>query len=571
MSLTESDLFKHHIERIKGSTLKKFSIDDMARWISEKTFINGDSYSFTDHEYQIEVLKDGSREVVVRKCSQVGLSEISARMALALCAVTRGYTVAYTLPTAGFAATFMKTRVDPVIQGSPFLKDMLNGEVDNTEVKKLGDSFLYLRGAQSSNAPISVPVDHLVHDEVDFSDPEVLSQYQSRLTHSKYKRKTKLSTPTLPDRGIDYEFQRSRRKFNFVKCSCCGQYFLPDYFKHVRVPGFTGDMREITKANLHNFDYHNAYVECPHCNGKPSLQVEHREWVTENPDDNFVASGIQVSPFDAPNIITPAYLIESSTQYKRYVDFINFGLGLPTVDQDATLTAEEMDRCVRSELEELGGSYVMGVDMGMTCHIVVGKVRSDSSIRIVHVEQVPASRIRERYKALVVQWGVRLSCMDAFPYTETCMALQRDDSRLYGAVYTRQKGLDIFRVIDREENRGEGQSDLRQININRDRAFDSLMDFIRSGMLSKIPCELDEVWKAQLMDMRRIKDWDSQTQEIVNKWMKSEQGNDHFHHATAYMYIASMVLGVGRGSTVPLPLLSTFRLKPEAERPVERK
>jgi hypothetical protein len=164
-------------------------------------------------------------------------------MALALCGVIRGYTVAYTLPTAGFAATFMKTRVDPVIQNSPYLKDMLSGELDNTEVKKLGDSFLYLRGAQSSNAPISVPCDHLIHDEVDFSDPEVLSQYQSRLTHSKYKRKTKLSTPTLPDRGIDYEFQRSRRKFNFVKCSCCSQYFLPDYFKHVRVPGFTGDLR----------------------------------------------------------------------------------------------------------------------------------------------------------------------------------------------------------------------------------------------------------------------------------------------------------------------------------------
>ena len=28
-----------------------------------------------------------------------------------------GYTVAYTLPTAGFASTFMKTQVDPIIQG----------------------------------------------------------------------------------------------------------------------------------------------------------------------------------------------------------------------------------------------------------------------------------------------------------------------------------------------------------------------------------------------------------------------------------------------------------------------
>jgi len=41
--------------------------------------------------------------------------------------------------------------------------------------------------------------------------------------------------------------------------------------------------------------------------------------------------------------------------------------------------------------------------------------------------------------------------------------------------------------------------------------------------------------------------------------VKSEQGNDHFHHATLYMYIASMVLGVGRGSTVQLPMLAKFK------------
>lgn len=560
--ITAHPLFKHHLERLRSSTLNKFTMEDLARWISTNTFINGDPYSFVDHEYQLVILEDGSREVVIRKCSQVGISETSARMALALCGVIRGYTVAYTLPTAGFAATFMKTRVDPVIQNSPYLKDMLSGELDNTEVKKLGDSFLYLRGAQSSNAPISVPCDHLIHDEVDFSDPEVLSQYQSRLTHSKYKRKTKLSTPTLPDRGIDYEFQRSRRKFNFVKCSCCSQYFLPDYFAHVRVPGFTGDLRDITKANLHNVNYHDAYVECPHCGGKPSLQLEHREWVTENPSDNFVASGIQVSPFDAPNIITPAYLIEASTQYKRYVDFINFGLGLPTLDQDATLTAAELDLCIDADLEELGGGYVMGVDMGLLCHVVVGKVRPDSTIRIMHLEQVPVSKIRARYNELRVMWKPRITVMDSQPYTETVLALQEKDSRLYGAVYVRQKGLNLFKVIDREEDKDEGEHDLRQININRDKAFDSLMDFIRSGMLSKRSCELNDVWKAQLTDMRRIKDWDTQTQEIVYRWVKSEQGNDHFHHGTLYMYVASMVLGVARGSTVRLPLATSFKVAP---------
>jgi len=159
-------------------------------------------------------------------------------------------------------------------------------------------------------------------------------------------------------------------------------------------------------------------------------------------------------------------------------------------------------------------------------------------------------------------WKPRITVMDSQPYTETVLALQEKDSRLYGAVYVRQKGLNLFKVIDREEDKDEGEHDLRQININRDKAFDSLMDFIRSGMLSKRSCELNDVWKAQLTDMRRIKDWDTQTQEIVYRWVKSEQGNDHFHHGTLYMYVASMVLGVARGSTVRLPLATSFKMAP---------
>lgn len=558
----KTSVFKSHVERLKASTLNKFTMASIPDWIEKHTFIDGENYSYKDHEYQKAILSDTSREIVVRKCSQVGLSETSARMALALCAVTRGYTVAYTLPTAGFASTFMKTRIDPIIQGSPHLKELLQGELDNTEVKKIGDSFLYLRGAASSNAPISIPCSHLIHDELDFSDPEVISQYQSRLTHSKYKRKTKLSTPTLPDRAIDFEFQRSRRKFNHVKCSCCGHWFVPDYFEHVKVPGFTGDLRELNKANLHRFAYADAHMECPRCGGRPSLLPEFREWVCENPNDNYVASGFQVSPFDAPNIITPGFLVEASTQYKRYVDFINFGLGLPTLDQDATLTLDELSSCIGSELDEFSGATVMGVDMGMICHVVVGRVRWDGSIRIVHIEKVPASQIRERYGELRRQWAPRITCMDAFPYTETTMSLQTTDPSLYGAVYTRSRGLDLFRVLDREEDRDEGKRDLRQININRDKAFDALMDFIRSGQLSKRACELDGEWQTQLTDMRRIKDWDSQTKELVFKWVKSEQGEDHFHHATLYMFIASMVLGIGRGSTVKMPLLGSFKHKP---------
>jgi hypothetical protein len=77
----------------------------------------------------------------------------------------QGFHVIYTLPTAGFAAILAKTRVNPVIHDSPYLREASNG-TDSIEVKQFGNSFLYLKGAASTNAPISTPTDMLIHDEV---------------------------------------------------------------------------------------------------------------------------------------------------------------------------------------------------------------------------------------------------------------------------------------------------------------------------------------------------------------------------------------------------------------------
>ena len=71
----------------------------------------------------------------------------------------------------------MKTRFDPVIADSPELRAKLDAEVDNTGLKRIGGSFLYIRGTFSKNAAISVPADILIHDEVDFSNQEVMMHW----------------------------------------------------------------------------------------------------------------------------------------------------------------------------------------------------------------------------------------------------------------------------------------------------------------------------------------------------------------------------------------------------------
>jgi len=553
--------FEEHMSRLKTGVNKARSLNEVSRWISDNTFLAGKKYTYKGHEYQPFILDAAEPEWVIKKCSQVGITEMSIRMALALCSMIRGFTIAYTLPTSKFAGTIMKTRVDPVITSSTPLRNAVS-DIDNTEVKQLGDSFLYMKGCASNNAAISVPCDMRLHDEVDFSDPIVLSQYQSRMTHSPYKFKGQLSTPTLPQRGIDLAFANSRRHFNFVKCEHCNHHFVPDYYTHVRIPGFNDDLRNINKRNLHTVAYKEAFVECPRCGKAPSLLPEHREWVRENPDDHFVAFGVQVSPFDAPTLITPGYLVESSTQYQKAADFVNFGLGQAFEDEESTLVKDELNALITSNFNlDSGYSYVMGVDLGTTCWICIGAVHYDGSIRIVHTEGVHVSDLRTRYLELRVQYRVRLSVMDSAPFLETVLGLQKQDPNLYGAVYVEKRGVEIFNVVDREGDKSEGKQELRQVNISRNKAFDSLMEFIRQGQMSKRPDENDEAWVNHLTDMRRLKDWDAKAQEMMYRWVKSSEGDDHLHHATLYMYVASMIIGVSRGNVSPLPAISTFKVE----------
>src|SRR5574337_474797 len=167
-----TSLFSAHLDRLKAGASQAGALDATSQWISKNTFIGGRPYSYKNHEYQPKILDDKSKELVIQKCSQVGISELALRRSIAMCNLLRNFTIAYTLPTAHFAATVMKTRVNPIFLESLPLKGVVNGDIDNSEVKQfITGSFLYMKGAASSNAPISIPVDLLVHDELDFSDP----------------------------------------------------------------------------------------------------------------------------------------------------------------------------------------------------------------------------------------------------------------------------------------------------------------------------------------------------------------------------------------------------------------
>ena len=552
--------FTDHVKRLRTAVLKRHTAANIANYIEEETTIGMKAYSYKNHEYQIAVLSDMSKETNTQKCSQIGISEASSRKALGLVNVLQPYTVCYTLPTAKFAATYMKTRIDPIIQGSKTMRESLNSSSDNQEYKQFGDSFLYLKGAATSNAPISIPVDHLIHDEVDFSDQEVLGQYTSRLTHSTWKRVDRFSTPTLPNFGINKFFRESRRHYLMVKCHHCNFWFIPDYFKHVKIPGFSRDLDTVTKHTLAQVKWQEAYLQCPKCHGVPSLQWEHREWVCENPDENYVASGRQISPFDAPNIISCSDLIKASTGYSRAQDFVNFNLGLPAEDKESTLMAEDFEG--RFYNFETGSDwvYVMGIDVGNTYHFVVSGISGDGSMHVVHREQCPMGAARQRYEELRVKWRIVCAVIDSTPHSETVMALQALDVNLYASIYMRSKSLLTHNVVEKPEAAELGKKFVRQVNVNQSRAFDAYMLALRTGKIHILAGEDEALIIEHHTSMKRVNTYDSESGELGSSWQKTD-GNDHYHHAFNYCWIASQIRGVAT-TTIIIPTTRIFTFRP---------
>lgn len=558
------NIFDYHVQRLKTAVLDSHTAESVPEWICKHTRIAGQPFSFLQHEYQDKILRDTSREIAVQKCSQVGISELSVRRALALANIIEGYTIIYTLPTAHFAATFVRTRIDPVIDSSEFLKGTVHRTTDNAEVKRFGESFIYTKGSASNNAPISIPADELIHDELNFSDQDVISQYHSRLTHSRYRRKFKLSTPTLPGYGISEEFQNSRRHFNMVKCHHCNHWFVPDYYEHVKVPGYTGSLADITKSHLFTLNVREAYVVCPRCGKAPSLQVDQREWVCENPGENFVTAGYQVSPFDAPNIVSAQDLIVSSTNYAKRSDFDNYGLGKPSADKDSTILREDMEALFVQNTEVGGGMRVMGIDMGLVCHVMVGVVTPDVMI-VIHSEKVPLGKIRERRKELAQVYWPAVTVMDSQPYAETLLAVQQEDPNLYGAVYIRSRNIEMFTLKKEEEDQEVARLSVRQVNINRDKAFDGLMADIRARSIIILDNEHRDSIVAQCTDMKRVKEYTADN-ELVHVWRKSKQGDDHFHHTLLYTWVAARMRGASEARVPPPFYVAKFRVKDEKEK-----
>lgn len=539
-------MFNDHLQRLRDGVANTYDLTNLAPWIEKHTYLNGRKFSFKDHEFQRDILQDSAKTSIVIKCAQVGLSEVLYRYAVASCITQDDFTVIYTFPSATDAEVNNRTRIDPMIEGSPEVARMVNPNMNNSSVKQFGrNSFLFFKGTFSSTAGISTPCNSLIHDEFDKSDITTASVYVSRLQHKPHKLRRIFSTPTIDGYGVSKEAETARRYKHLARCDHCNHVFLPSYYDHVVVPGYDDSLESISKDNLHRLNWRGAYLACPSCGKDPNLHYERMEFVCENPSENHDANAWYVSPFSAHNIISIPYLVQTSTQYKRVSEFKNQALGLTAEDANDSITVADIDANLQLGLNS-SELHVMGADMGLICHICIGRVTQDGSLLVVHRARVHYTEFESKIRELAVAYRVIACVMDSLPYTDLVTRVSRAFPNWWGAIFTSSKTPYAFTTQTEEGDTSSGKMAMRLVKINRNVALDELLSIIKSRKLV-VQKEADhEDFKAHLMSLKRVQKF-NKDMELVYQWEKSGDENDHFHFALLYMKLAGDLRGVAGG------------------------
>jgi len=558
-------------DRITNALDKSNSLRGLSDWICKHTRLEGKNFSFKHHEYQPDIIDDPHSRKNIKKCSQVGLSELSVRLTLGFLGVSRSKRAIYTLPTSRFASKFSKDRFDPVIEESDFLSSLRVRSADSAEMKRLGSCTLYMNGTYGQGSAISVPAHMLVHDEIDFSDAAVIATYQSRLRHAEedeygFKGITyRFSTPTVKGFGISAAFERSTKKYYLVKCSACSDWSAPDFFRDVVLPGYDGDLSTFSNvdANNPNYKLDKAYLSCPKCGHDLSqdlLDPARREWVAMNPSAR--EGGWQVNPFDVPVYNSIPSLLLQAGDYKRIGDWWNFTLGQEYEDADNTFLSDpfEKGRVSTWTIPEVGANGTFaGLDVGKVSHLIIGK-EMNGKPEIIYAEKIKMTSdkaLAESVKERMDQYGVGLLVIDAMPDFTTALTLigMSRPKQVFANYYqqTAPKNKLTNFVIKEEES---------VISSYKTGVFDEFCKMHNSYQIAwpKHP-EIEEVGR-HMKNLKKIMNSQaSNLEEAQGIWIAT--GEDHYGHAANYAMIAyelmDQIIG-GGGFSMP-PMVSSIKMR----------
>lgn len=210
--------------------------------------------------WALAILDDMSREVVVKKARQMGVTEILGCVKMFWQASLAPMTIVYTLPKWGKAKEIADERIGVMgYSGSPkrFSEDMRSRLVDwETKLTKHvvpiyggGRSVILIVSSWNEDIGESTAADSVFFDEYDRMRPGVISAFGESLSSSRFGLKHIFSTPTFPNQGVDGKYNQSTKNRYMYRCRGCGHW---QYLTRNNVMQRSGPVSLIQRIESHD-------------------------------------------------------------------------------------------------------------------------------------------------------------------------------------------------------------------------------------------------------------------------------------------------------------------------------
>lgn len=514
-------------------TKERFSIDSLSMsytdWVCKNTTMKNRPFSLSGYEFQRQILDDMHPNLDVIKISQVGITEIEIRKALAFLVRNAGVSCIYSLPNEDMFTRISNARVKPIVDkdkvfNTPY--DKANRATRSMDIKQFGQSFLYMVAAIES-AATSIDADMVLNDEVDISDQASIALFNSRLQGSKYRISQRFSTPSFPAFGVDLNWQTSDQHHYMMKCGCCGNRCHPEFTKDfIHLPGVpeSMDLADVPQELQDDLDFANCYVKCNKCHKPLDLgNPEFREWVAKYPS-RVNSRGYRINPFVTDSLDIP-YIYTSMWRFTKLENrrgFFNTVLGLPYTDGSIQIPEDKIRACMTTNINmpDLSSfeNIFVGIDVGQTCHFTLGDERGN----IICVYQKHVDELVTHVEYLCKNYKIRAGAIDRHPYEPTAdEVFQVSGGKIVPTEYRGTK--DVHIVEDAYGNATHAQ-------VNRTWVLDQFASRIKKTEITISGYSYHkEIFIEHLRNMVR-----DETPEKPAEWKKLNP-SDHYFHSSALM------------------------------------
>lgn len=322
-----------------------------ALWVKKYRVKNevGMPIEFEKRKFLWDIYNDLSPHQVLLKPPQIGATVMNTIKSLYVAHKLKRQII-YTLPTQGDVQDMVGGSINRIIAQNPVLMGWVKDH-DTVEQKTVGDSMIFYRGTFTAKQAMMIPSGLNIHDEVDASDPQIITQYETRLQAQEDGGwRWYFSHPSLAGHGVDIYWQQSDKKEWFITCNKC---------KHEQTLSWPESVNQSTSEYC-----------CKACH--ESLSDESRINGIWRSTAKGEFSGYHISQLMLWNKSAKDIIKAFNDPLKDKQYFYNYVLGLPYVSSDDRIEPSVVLRNCVDQVNEQEGRIIIGLDTGHGIHMVAG-------------------------------------------------------------------------------------------------------------------------------------------------------------------------------------------------------